>query len=299
MNSLPAEAERIATWKRYDIFGRNKLYNFHLMWGSGFIDEVFGKMSTSPVAGRAGGFSDWLFEAGLGKEIGAYAWRNMKQDARSAFDPPEVASRNAGQSEYDGGFKGLLPLMAGLDNVAKRPRLHLVGHSAGAIVIGHLLSALKRFKITKLELGSIHLMAPACTVEFFIQHYGPYLKNQGALKVLDKIYLYNLTDKLELDDTVSANFPLLPSYSRSLLYLVSRAYEDVPKTPLAGMQISAKGMPSGPKITTAYSGANGGTTTSKTHGGFDNDVATLTTIMSRVLGAKVPFPPKVDELTGY
>ena len=35
------------------------------MWGSGFIDEVFGTMSQSPVAGRAAGaFSDWLFEAG-------------------------------------------------------------------------------------------------------------------------------------------------------------------------------------------------------------------------------------------
>ena len=45
------------------------------------------------------------------------------------------------------------------------------------------------------------------------------------MKLQDRIYLYNLTDQLEQDDTVSANVPLLPSYSRSLLYLVSRAYE--------------------------------------------------------------------------
>src|SRR5262249_10637177 len=79
LNSLPDEAKRIATWKRNDIFGRNRLYNFHLMWGSGFIDEAFGELSESPMAGRAGGrLSDWLFEAGLGKETGACAWRNMK-----------------------------------------------------------------------------------------------------------------------------------------------------------------------------------------------------------------------------
>jgi Papain family cysteine protease len=127
LNSLPDEAKRIAIWKQGDIFGRNQLYNFHLMWGSGFIDEVFGELSESPVAGRAAGrFSDWLFEAGFGKETGSYAWRNMKQDAQSAF---------GGSADYDGGFKGLMPLLGGLDKAPSRPMLHLVGHSAGAIVL--------------------------------------------------------------------------------------------------------------------------------------------------------------------
>ena len=47
LNPLEDEAARIATWKRHDIFGRNTIYNFHLMWGSGFVDEVFGKLSQS------------------------------------------------------------------------------------------------------------------------------------------------------------------------------------------------------------------------------------------------------------
>ena len=93
LNSLPDEAKRIATWKRNDIFGRNTLYNFHLMWGSGFIDEAFGKLSESPMVGRAGGrLSDWLFEAGLGKETGAYAWRTMDK-ALQTF----AALRSTGQ----------------------------------------------------------------------------------------------------------------------------------------------------------------------------------------------------------
>jgi hypothetical protein len=290
LNSLTDEAKRIATWQRNDIFGRNKLYSFHLMWGSGFIDEVFGQLSESPAAGRAAGrFSDWLFEAGLGKEAGSYAWRNMKRDAAVAF---------GGDVNSDGGFRGLLPLLGGLDKAARRPKLHLVGHSAGAIVIGNLLSALKRFKLNKIELGSIHLMAPACTVDFFKQHYDPYLKDKGALKLLDKIYLYNLTDKLELEDTVSANLFLLPSYSHSLLYLVSRAYEEQPGTSLAGMQLFVKGMPTAAKLAIAYSEPSK-MTASRTHGGFDNDALTLTTIMSRILGQKVPVPPTDDELAGY
>ena len=279
LNSLPDEARRIATWKRNDIFGRNRIYNFHLMWGSGFIDEAFGELSKSPAVGRAGGrLSDWLFEAGLGKETGAYAWRNMKQDARVAFD---------GNADYDGGFKGLLPLLAGIDKSKRRPKLHLVGHSAGSIVLGHLLSTLKRFQLSNVELVSIHLMAPACTVDFFRQHYEPYLTGKGAQKLLDKIYLYNLQDKQEIVDTVSANFPLLPSYSHSLLYLVSRAYEEQPETPLAGMQRYVKQMPKAAKLDIAYSGI-GGKTASTSHGGFDNDAPTLTTIMARILDKKVP-----------
>lgn len=290
LNSLPDEAKRIAIWKQGDIFGRNQLYNFHLMWGSGFIDEVFGELSESPVAGRAAGrFSDWLFEAGFGKETGSYAWRNMKQDAQSAFD---------GNADYDGGFKGLMPLLGGLDKETRRPMLHLVGHSAGAIVLGYLLSALRRFKLGKVQLGSIHLMAPACTVDFFKEHYEPFLKGKGALKLLDRSYLYNLTNMLELNDTVSANFPLLPSYSHSLLYLVSRAYEDRPNMSLAGMQLFVKEMPANAKLQIAYSGQDG-KTDSKTHGDFDNDALTLTTIMSRILGKKVPKPPTAEELTGY
>lgn len=290
LNSLVDEAKRIATWKRHDIYGRNKLYNFHLMWGSDFFDEVFGKLSESPVGRVAGRLSDWLFEAGVGKEIGSKAWRNMKRDALTAFD---------GHDDYDGGFRGLLPLLGSLDKAPRRPKLHLVGHSAGAIVLGRLLSALKRFKLTNLELNSIHLMAPACSVDFFSQHYGPYLKEDGALKLHDKIYLYNLTNELELIDTVSSDVPLLPFYSHSLLYLVSRAYEESSQTPLAGMQLYVEKMPKHSRLVIDYSKPAGGATASKTHGGFDNDPATLTTIMSRILESRVPKPPSAEELTGY
>jgi hypothetical protein len=293
LNKLEDDAKRIATWKRNKIFSRNNLYNFHLMWGSGLIDEVFGEISKSSAGRAAGRISDWLFEV-AGKEIGAYAWRNMKQDANVAFYKQD-ANVNP---EYDGGFVGLKPLLSGLDAAAKRPKLHLVGHSAGAIVLGHLLSALRRFKLTNLELGSIHLMAPACTVAFFREHYHPYLAGTGGRKLLDKIYLYNLTDELELDDTVSSSIPLLPAYARSLLYLVSRAYEEKPETPLAGME--RYGMPQGAKLDIAYSKCKGGkVTASPSHGGFDNDPATISTIMTRIAGKPLKEPPTEDELTGY
>ncbi len=97
---------------------------------------------------------------------------------------------------------------------------------------------------------------------------------------------------------MSSNFPLLPSYSHSLLYLVSRAYEDRPGTALAGMEAFKDGMPTASKkLDISYAGH--GNSASTSHGGFDNDALTLTTIMSRILGKPAPEPPTTDELTGY
>lgn len=292
LNSVSDEARRIATWKRNNIFGRNKIYNFHLMWGSDFVGEVFGEVSKSSAVGRAGGLFDPLFEAGPGKTAGSHAWRNMKQDARAAFDKAA--------KEYDGGFKGLEPLLKGIDAKERRPKLHLVGHSAGSIVLGNLLSALGRFNLANVELGGIHLMAPACTVDFFKEHYGPYLSSNGALPLKDKVYLYNLGAALELDDTVSTSAVPFIAYSHSLLYLVSRAYEEQPKTPLAGMQAYVGKMPgTGARLQIDYAKKGDATTGSTSHGGFDNDAATMSTIMSRILGKKVRLPPTPPELTGY
>jgi hypothetical protein len=94
-------------------------------------------------------------------------------------------------------------------------------------------------------------------------------------------------------------FPFL-GYSRSLLYLVSRAYEDVPEMPLAGMQRFAAKLPNqGAKFKIDLAAKASSATASTSHGGFDNDAPTLTTIMSRILGMKVPKPPLPTELTGY
>lgn len=295
LNSLVDEAKRIKAWVGKDIFGRNKLYNFHLMWGTDFFDELFQSVAETP-AGRAGGMWDWIFEAGPGKEAGARVWRNMKRDAYVAFN--KIPG-------YDGGVQGLHPLFEGLSKAKRRPKLHFVGHSAGSILIGHMLTALDapdaRFKFPNLTLGGIHLMAPACTTGFFNEHYRPYLQGEASMRLEDKVYLYNLSDELERADTVGLDSLPSPAYSHSLLYLVSRAYEDVAQTPLAGMQFYVDQLKQGgqlpARLDIAY--AKSAATASTSHGGFDNDAATLTTIMSRILGKPAPKPPRADELQGY
>jgi hypothetical protein len=167
-------------------------------------------------------------------------------------------------------------------------------------VLGRLLTAFGKFGLTNTDIAGIHLMAPACTVDFFKEHYGPLLAGTGKAKLSGKIHLYMMTDTLEQDDIVGLDIPLLPAYSLSLLYLVSRAYEEAPGMPLAGMEIFQKGMPSSAKLTVDLSaGSASAKTQSTSHGGFDNDAATLTTIMERILGKKPPDPPKKHEMEGY
>jgi hypothetical protein len=67
--------------------------------------------------------------------------------------------------------------------------------------------------------------------------------------------------------------------------------------PLAGMELYANQLSTSGKTLISYS--RSAETASTSHGGFDNDVATLTTIMSRILGRTADRPPTTDELVGY
>jgi hypothetical protein len=91
---------------------------------------------------------------------------------------------------------------------------------------GNFLAAMKA---QELKASSIQLWAPACTVEFATAKYGAAF----ASKVADPqtTYVEVLSDDNEKSD------PCIPVlYSKSLLYLVSRALEPEHKTPVLGLQ---------------------------------------------------------------
>jgi hypothetical protein len=84
-------------------------------------------------------------------------------------------------------------------------------------LLGHLLHALDVLDIPDL-IESCSLMAPACSIDFYKEHYEPRLNGQatGRTKVrLPALAIYNLTEHLELDDNVAL------VYRKSLLCLVS------------------------------------------------------------------------------
>jgi hypothetical protein len=109
--------------------------------------------------------------------------------------------------------------------------------------------------------------------------------------------LYVLSDDGERDDNVGP-------YGKSLLYLVSNAFEGRRETPLLGMQrflqqLPGEGQPTpdpavrqlfeqpiGARPSLVIAGVDQGPTSecrSDSHGGFDNDEWTLNSILTRIL----------------
>ena len=164
-----------------------------------------------------------------------------------------------------------------------------MGHSTGGILHAHLLEALAARK-TKLRLASVSLLAPAATVELFKSAYLPRLTT-GTFGV-DEMHVYNLTNEVELDDNVGM------VYRKSLLYLVSRSFEEQidPAESLLGMQRYSQELeklqPKSLYFHYSDGRVNGRTRTASTsHGGFDNDPYTMNDVLKTVLNKpSVPHP---------
>ncbi|WP_454689813.1 glycoside hydrolase family 19 protein [Achromobacter aloeverae] len=137
---------------------------------------------------------------------GKSSWSEMKQNALAASDKGGAAELVA-------------DLLQALRKRLPALEVHMVGHSAGSILLAPLVSLLGARGV---PVKSCTLWAPACRVELFEQHYVPALKE----KKLEKMTIFALTDKAERDDQCGH------IYNKSLLYLVSDAFEDLARIPL-------------------------------------------------------------------
>jgi hypothetical protein len=225
---------------------------------------------TRPV----GGFGDELkrfwdrrLERSLAP-VGTEIWGEMKQNAESISESPTSGGillyQSALKSPY---FK------------PERVRLHLIGHSAGSIVHSHLIDQLAR-RGWKFE--SVTFLAAAVTVETFRATALTHVQN----KTVKDLRTFYLTDDAEQKDPTCK--PLL-GYGRSLLYLVSESFEHGVTTPILGMQkyfdtgVGALGLPNVKAFV-----APSASTASTTHGGFDDDDATMHSVISLIKTGKLP-----------
>lgn len=135
------------------------------------------------------------------------------------------------------------------------------------------------------------------TLDLFGSHMQPWLKRKAPGFHIREMAIYNLTDKLEQDDEVTK------AYNKSLLYLVSKAFEEKLPARILGMQKHSKVIERRKigNLTIHYSegdvsGAR--VTASETHGGFDNDPLTMNHVLRRVLGKK-PVKPFTKESLKY
>jgi hypothetical protein len=132
----------------------------------------------------------------------------------------------------------------------------------------------------------LNLWAPACTIELFKKAYLPAIKS----KAIEEFDLYTLDDATEQDDDCAQ------IYHKSLLYLVSNAFEKSPHIPAIRPGIPLLGLAKDVDASQAsiFDGdrlrwllAPGSASDARHHGDFDNDKATLMSTLQRILGTSV------------
>lgn len=226
---------------------------------------------------------------------GKAQWDEMKENALMATTTKSGGARIVADE--------IAALVKGLPNV----ELHIVCHSAGSILHAPLVQYLTganggqpstaKGKGLGLPIKTCTLWAPACTVRLFKDYYLPAI---GAGQI-DRFALFTLTDKAERDDDC-ANI-----YHKSLLYLVSNAFEETARIPIVrpdGESILGmdKFVRDDPDLKKLFAGKNAEwvlcpntepvgsvkASASAHHGDFDDDEATVRATLARVLGQPGP-----------
>lgn len=245
----------------------------------------------------------------LTRALGGRAlWEEMKENALLA----STARR--------GGARRTAELLA--EHLPRDVEIHLAGHSAGAVLLAPLTQLLAHSGqirggplAGKRGLGrgvaSLSLWAPACTLDLFQQAYRPALES-GAV---ERLALFTLTERAERDDHCAR------LYNKSLLYLVSHAFEQSPRipllrpdgTPLLGLDRDLRAARSRDKsldrlfktprcthILAPNELPSPSASRAKDHGGFDDDPSTIESTLAHILrspqggqtrSARSPRPP--------
>jgi pimeloyl-ACP methyl ester carboxylesterase len=212
---------------------------------------------------------------------GRAMWDEMKANAFGATD-----------NEEEGAAHLAAEAIGGLYRDGKLDEVHLVGHSAGSIYHAHLAALLVKLGV---PIASLTLWAPACTIELFDHFYRPLIVN-GDIKAFN---LFTLDDVTEKHDNC-ANI-----YHKSLLYLVSAAFETrfrIPFVqdagePLLGLERDIKADPALEAFVRTgrckWFRAPGPNSGAQHHGSFDDDEKTLIGTLELITGTA---PPKRDAL---
>jgi hypothetical protein len=239
----------------------SKRFPIFIMWETG-LGEVMADIladrlerSRTAAVGSARDLWDNRMEAWAGP-IGAPFWSKMKSNAAALTH------------DAAGLFRYLFePRVTSAVLDPKSVRLELIGHSAGSIVQAELAAWLvgRGFPVER-----IVWMAPAIRVDRFDQLVRPHLGRE-----IGTFQQFSLTEGAEKAD------PTVPAYSKSLLYLVSRAFEGGIEVPILGME---KHFPLELRGARASQGvelilAPGDKSEARTHGGFDDDAATMKSVL--------------------
>jgi len=220
LNSEEDSIRRVRIMAPY--FLANGVYPLFVTWRTSFYDSILGIMDDSlrrffrppsraesigwadAIANQVTEATDRAIEVACQNLLVKPVWTQIKQNAQAGI-------RN-GRGLYLLS-RGIEDLIEQVDDSGGEVQLHLIGHSAGALPIGHLL---RRFRTRHLTAASCRLFAPACTADFANDHFVDAME-RGLLPP-EQFYLHAMSDELERADRVGP-------YGKSLLYLISRALE--------------------------------------------------------------------------
>jgi hypothetical protein len=270
-----------ARWWVPSLFNQ-RVFPVFLMWETGFWDilrdiivDAFAKQAQPGAAGsfweklksKAENFWNERLE-NLASKPGTMEWDEMKDNAQAA-----IANKNGGLAQLARELQ-----KPDYNDIRRRLRFHLIGHSAGSIVHSYLGPALVEAGFV---VDGVYFLAPACRSELFLTNLEPlYVKGKIA-----SYTQFHMTDAVEQRDNC-ANI-----YKQSLLYLVSNAFEHKRGTPILGMQKFVGGIatdkPAGAAvwdfIASPTSPSNPAFRSNSTsHGGFDNDPDTRAAVLTRI-----------------
>ncbi|WP_081159364.1 C1 family peptidase [Ensifer aridi] len=263
----------------------SEVYPLSFIWRSdasttitNILREAIGRRREEGVLDRATDFLldrlDDTLEV-VARNLGGKAlWDEMKENAEGASSEKNGSANLVAEHLID------LHKLGGIDEV------HMVGHSAGSIFLAPII---KRLAAAKIPVASVSLWAPACTMVVFNKVYKPAIES-GAISKFD---LYTLDDPTERDDDCAG------IYHKSLLYLVSNAFErfaHIPGVPSRdGEPLLGLARNVAPQLDKFFNKksrrwhvAPGETSNARHHGDFDNDKATLLSTLSRILDGNVP-----------
>lgn len=307
-----ARARNMGPW-----FEVNGIYPIFVVWQTGFFETAknviagFAQELAGPEKPPATG---GLLEILRDRLDRSFEWSARQLGVKAIWEDMKMRADLASLKE---GATGLAArtMLANL----KDTKLHVIGHSAGAILLGNFIAALAR---SEAKVASCELWAPACTVDFALKTFGAALKD-GRLAAARTV-IEVLSDANE-----KRHYTVPALYSKSLLYLVSRALEPDHKTPVLGMEMA---MPDREDIAKAlnvfddkaltvlkrWSTAaknvsyrtpvavpavptrriNGHVETiDADHGSFDNSLDSFDRALANILGEKPPRPAL--DLTGF
>jgi hypothetical protein len=277
LNKVDQAAMRAFKWRR--AFADNGVHELHFIWETGLMEELSDllrskRQATDERVGSASSWKDNLLEQ-LAQPLGHALWQEMKRGAERAFHPEAAGSQT---------LRRLIAWLTALGSEA--PRVHIVGHSAGAVWNAHLLRTWRELNGPPVD--NLMLLAPACSLELHRQAILPLL---GGL--VRKQHLFLLTDEDERDDHVAR------IYGKSLLYLVSNALDDKRRlVPLLGMARFHRA-PQPPDSQLFLAGRDSLWSRSTSHGGFDNDLHTMNGLLALMLGTNDFRRFKAEEMQGY